>query len=309
MVLERKDDEDAKPRRYDNFLEFGRMKRKSVVDEESPYKQRFGARRVSLKDVVNRYRYGRRMAGKFYPEDWVSHIASNKHEKKRPSLQGRKPSKTDDAISGNQQTEGERPNEDTVETADSDADRIQLHVALPDAGEEADESDNGNEDEKASEERREKEDAETSSVREGGADVEESATDGRERELSAVNKADEKHDEGKEADQDHRGSQSTDVTAETDEDGDALIALMASKGQDESEKKGMKKTSLPATEEGVSETEAETRARRRRERGRGEKRKTKERQHRRTGDPYRTVPKVRKTGVECPALVHTAIND
>ena len=314
-----------KPRKYDNFLDFGRMKKKVVLDEESPYKQRFEARRVSMKDVVNRYRYGRRMAGKFYPEDWVAHIAEGKKaDAKRQKKPDHKVPKANDAHPGNEEAEDEPLNEEAQEDEASgdgrDTNRTELHVTLPDAGVEADGSENGDEDVNTAG----KEEAASSPAAEpSGTDV--GPTHGEENrrsELPAGDKADEKeHDD--EAKQPDQQSQPTQETAESPKEVESenlrsLIKLYSALSRsndgrdDESERGGMKKMSLPLRKgDDASETEDGTKKKKtRRDKGKVDKKKTKGLQHRRTGDPYLTVPKVRKTrGLKFQHFsVHTTIH-
>ena len=283
------------------------MKKKVVLDEESPYKQHFEARRVSLKDVVNRYRYGRRMAGKFYPEDWVAHITDGKKgDAKRQKKPDHKVSKANDADAGNGGPEGEPLNEDAQEDEASgdgrDTNRTELHVTLPDAGVEADGSENGDEDVNTAG----KEEAGSSPAAEpsvGTAHGEENSRS----ELPAGDKADEKEHDDEAAKQPDQQSQPTQETAESPKEVESenlrsLIKLYSALSRsndgrdDESEQGGMKMTSLPLRKgDDASETEDGTKKKKRRDKGRADKKKTKGMQHRRTGDPYLTVPKVRKT--------------
>ena len=123
----------------------------------------------------------------------------------------------------------------------------------------------------------------------------------------AGDKADEKEHDDEAAKQPDQQSQPTQETAESPKEVESenlrsLIKLYSALSRsndgrdDESEQGGMKMTSLPSQKgDDASETEDGTKKKKRRDKGRVDKKKTKGMQHRRTGDPYLTVPKVRKT--------------
>ena len=80
--------------KMDDYLKkHGRKKKKvSNFDDNSPYIQRQirSVRRYSFGSVVNEY-YGKRLAGRFYPENWVGHILAKTDEpvkKKKGSRAG-----------------------------------------------------------------------------------------------------------------------------------------------------------------------------------------------------------------------------